>query len=302
MKIPEDLAKHIISKGYSERFDKTFYFDDKEYHYFVNNSIFFAQMCRVYSLLAKKLGLASIEYDYIRMDGKNLIYVPSINKSEEIVYESDILPDDNQVFRSYEDFINLWKDRMSQLPFKDKEAALKDFYKQCFFGLLIYDVDKQISLVKESNGFFRLGDYFDYGGVYMMQDQPEIDNDIFFDQNAFEAFCTERDCPGDYTEKNLLEDLDNAIQKNIINDIVWSQSQEQLLKSIIPYVDVDFIKQCLNVQIIDVLSDDDQHEYSDNFKKVIEIMFETSKKILLDHLQNILKDEIDTDYILGKQF
>ncbi len=70
MKIPEDLAKHIISKGYSERFDKTFYFDDKEYHYFVNNSIFFAQMCRVYSLLAKKVGISAVEYNYIRINGK----------------------------------------------------------------------------------------------------------------------------------------------------------------------------------------------------------------------------------------
>ena len=62
------------------------------------------------------------------------------------------------------------------MPFIDKDNSLDDFYKQWFFGLLIFDDDKQISLIRDNQGLYRVGPYFDYGGVYMNQDVYDIDN------------------------------------------------------------------------------------------------------------------------------
>lgn len=294
MNLPEDFAKKIISKGSSERFDKTFSFDGQEYHYFVNNSIFFAQLCRVYSLLAKEAGVSSAEYDYIRINSKNLLYVPSICKNGEKLYESNILPESNEV-RDRIDYLNLWKEIIFKLPFKDINSAVEDFYKQWFFGLLIYDVDKQISIVKDSDGLFRLGEYFDYGGVYFMQDEHEVDNDYFFDNDLFKEFCDEYECENGetYTNEKLQKDLDFCIKRSVIDDIAWDDEQEDVLKEVLPNVSGEFVKKCFNINVLDIMNNDDKHEYSDNFKKVIVTMFETSKKLLIDRIINFYNFQFD---------
>ncbi len=186
------------------------------------------------------------------------------------------------------------------MPFKDEKSTMEEFYKQCFFGLLIYDVDKQISLVKDSNGLFRLGEYFDYGGVYMMQDPHEIDNDIFFDQESFEAFCNEREGDELYSSEKLQEDLELAIKRSVLNDIAWSDSQEKILKDILQNISAEFATHCFNIDILELINSDDEHEYSDNFKKVIEIMYETSKKTLIEKIKDIINAPNDDDYKIRK--
>lgn len=294
MNLPNNLVNKIISEGYSERFDKTFYLDGKEYHYFVNNSIFFSQLSRIYSLLAKEVGVSSAEYDYIRINGKNLLYVPSICKIGEKLYESNILPETKDV-RTYFDYVSIWEEVISKLPFKDIESSMEEFYKQWFFALLIFDDDKQISIVKDSNDLFRLGEYFDYGGVYMMQDSHEIDNNIFYDKELFDEFSSEYKDGEIYTNEKLQKDLEFCIKRSVIDDIVWRDGFDETLKLILPNVTIEFIDKCFDIDILDVIDNDNAHEYSDNFKKVIRVMFETSKNLLRTKINNFSNSQVDVE-------
>lgn len=300
MEFPKDLVEKIVSEGYSERFDKSFTYDGKKYHYFVNNSIFFGQMCRAYSLLAKELGVSSAEYDYIKVNNQTLIYVPSICQPGEELYESNILPETYEV-RSHDDFFTLWKDLISSLPIKDKNATFDQYNKQWFFGMLIYDIDKQISIVKDSNGMYRLGEYFDYGGVYMMQDLHEVDNDVYFDEEEFNRFMIECNAEGgEYTPEKLQKDLETNIKKSVIDDYVWNDDDTVILKSVFPCLDKEFINKCFNTDILEVISNDKKHEYSNNFKKVLGVMFETSKKNLIEKINEVSKDRIDVGHKTSK--
>lgn len=300
MNFPKDLVENIVSEGYSARFDKSFTYEGKEYHYFVNNSIFFGQMCRSYSLLAKALGVSSAEYDYIKVNNQTLIYVPSICQPGEELYESNILSETSDRSYHYE-FLNEWKEVISTLPFKDRNAAMEEFYKQSFFGLLIHDIDKQISIVKDSNGMYRLGEYFDYGGVYMMQDEHEVDNDVYFDEEEFNKFMIEWNAEGnEYTQEKLQKDLETNIKKSVIDDYTWSHNEDEILKLVLPNISADFINKCFSTDIIEVISNDKKHKYSNNFKKVLGVMFETSKNNLIEKINEFSKDIIDVGHKTSK--
>lgn len=290
MKIPENIVDKLLQEKDFSRFDKTFQFENETYHYFVNDSIFFSQMCRVYSLLAKELGVSSAEYDYIRKGKKNLLFSKSICDLEEKLIEwgnIDYAFLEREKIMNYEDYINAWLQVINFLPFKDRNKTLNEFYKQWFFALLIFDDDKQISIVKDSKGLYRLGEYFDYGGIYFSQDSNHIDNDIFYDEEEFNDFCSDEDRETPYTKDNLKRDLDWAIERSVLNDIEWREGYDEALNKILPNINLDFVAKCFSVNILDVINKDIEHEYSENFKKVISCMFETSRSLLKNKIENL---------------
>ena len=282
MELPMNFVDKLIKEGFSQRFDNSFVYDNEKYHYFVNNNLFLTQVYRVYSLLAKEVGINATEYNYVRKEGINLLYAKSVCDRDEKLIESNFL-DENVEKNGYYDYIKLWLDVMEKLPFRDKESSLDDFYKQWFFALSIFDDDKQISLIKDNKGLYRVGAYFDYGGVYMNQDIYEIDNDIFYDEEAYLEFYNE--CG--YTREKMSSDLEKLIHKNVIEDIYWKDQNEDVLVEILPHLDQNFIEKCFSINIIDVMDKDKEHNYSANFRKVVCCMVETSRKLLREKIYNL---------------
>ena len=293
MKLPEIIIDKLIEEKSSPRFDQTIEINGHTYHYYINNSILFTQMCRAYYLLAKELGVPSAEYDYVRKNGINILLSKRICEPEEELIELSDLPEDLRecnYTRDYYDYIQLWEKVINTFPFENKEQALKDLYKQWFFGLLVFDDDKQTSVVKGSNGLCRIGEQFDYGGVYMMQDGHQLDIDIYYDKEEFEKFCLDWIASGEkpyYTTEILNAEVDELINKEVFEDIAWREGCDETLLKIIPHLDTEFINKCFSTNIIDVLNKDTEHEYSDNFRKVIFCMFETSKDMLKEKVSNL---------------
>lgn len=282
MKIPMNIIDDLIGKRLSQRFDNTFIYNDQKYYYYTNNYLFMTQIYRVYSLLAKELGVNTAEYDYIRKNGINLLYSKSVCDKNEKLVESNYL-NENAKQDGYSDYMKLWLEAIEELPFIDKDNSLDDFYKQWFFCLLIFDDDKQISLIRDNQGLYRVGPYFDYGGVYMNQDVYDIDNDIFYDEEAYLKFCSE--C--NYTREKLNKDLDMLIDKHVIKDICWRSQNDKLLSEIFPHLDGDFIERCFSINILDVMDKDVSHYYSPNFRKVVSLMFETSRNLLKQKMTKV---------------
>ena len=275
MNLPRNIIDELIEKGLSQRFDNTFIYNDEKYYYYVNNYLFMTQIYRIYSLLAKELGVNTVEYDYIRKNGINLLYSKSVYDKNEKLVESNYL-NENAKKDGYSDYMKLWLEAIEELPFIDKDNSLDDFYKQWFYGLLIFDDDKQISLIRDNQGLYRVGPYFDYGGVYMNQDVYDIDNDIFYDEETYLEFCNE----SNYTREKLDKDLDMLIDKHVINDISWRYQNDKLLSEILPHLNDDFIERCFSINILDVMDKDVSHYYSPNFRKVVSLMFEMSRNLL----------------------
>ena len=221
------------------------------------------------------------------------VWVKSICGKNEDLIESSFL-DENAKKDGYNDYMKLWLETMDKLPFKDKETSVKDFYMQWFLALLIFDCDKQISLIKDEDGLYRVGAYFDFGGVYMNQDVYEIDNDIFYDEQAYIEFYNE----SGYTREKLNNDLDKLIKKNVLQDIYWTEQNDDVLSAIIPHLDKEFIEKCLNIDIIDVMNKDKKHHYSDNFKKVVCCMFETSRNLLIEKIHKLNNIDCKTNKTL----
>lgn len=289
MDLPMNLIDKLIEKGLSERFDNTFVYNNEKYYYYVNNYLFMTQVYRVYSLLAKELGVNTAEYDYTRKNRINFLYSKDVCAKNEKLIESNCL-DENIEKNGYYDYIKLWQGTMGKLPFIDKDNALDDFYKQWFFAILIFDDDKQISLIEDNQGLYKVGPYFDYGGVYMNQDVYDIDNDIFYDEEAYLEFYNE----SGYTREKLNNDLDKLTHKHVVNDICWRTQNNEVLAEILPHLDQSFIKKCLNIDIVDIMNKDKKHHYSDNFKKVVCCMFETSRNLLIEKLGELNKFDSKT--------
>lgn len=300
MKVPSSIIEKLLQEKEFSRFDKTVDINNEQYHYFVNNSIFFSQMCRAYYLLAKELGIPSAEYDYVRKNGKNIILSKRICTPDEQLIEWDTIPEEykgGDQLRTYHDYIQIWESIIGTFPFENKSKALDDLYKQWFFSLLIFDDDKQISIVKGKNGLYRLGEQFDYGGVYFSQEVNQLDNDIFYDEDEFQQFCEEciKDGEEPYTRERLDKDLDVVINAEVFEDIEWREGYDEALLKILPHLGLEFIAKCFSTNIIDVLDRDTEHEYSDNFKKVIFCMFETSKSVLKDKISTLPQIQKQTD-------
>lgn len=296
MEIPLSIIDRIEKENNRTKFHQTFEYEGITYHYFINNSILISQMYRIYSLLAKKLGVASVEYDYIETKQGYLLYVPSICKNGELLYEIDSLPEHEGIY-SYYDYLMSWLSILPTMKFNNMDSALKEFYKQCFFGLMIFDDDHQISVVKDNQGLCRIGEYFDYGGVYMLQDGRSIDINVFYDDIAYAEFCAEYDGEEEYTKEKLQKDLDLCIKQSITDEIYWHEELDYFLTRIIPFIDSDFIDRCFSVDIMDIINSDSKHNYSDNFKKVIVTMFETSRSLLKNKLSAIINDQPDCEEI-----
>ena len=67
-------------------------------------------MCRAYYLLAEELGIPSAEYDYVRKNGKNILFSKRIcTKDEELVEWKDLPKKykEQDILRTYYDYINI---------------------------------------------------------------------------------------------------------------------------------------------------------------------------------------------------
>ena len=126
-----------------------------------------------------------------------------------------------------------------------------------------------------------------------------MDNDIFYDEEEFEKFCQEYIEEGEelYTKERLDKDLDVVINQEIFEDISWSEGYDETLCKILPHIGIEFIAKCFSTNIIDLLDRDTEHEYSDNFKKVIFCMFETSKSLLKEKISNLPQTKKQTNSV-----
>lgn len=261
--------------------------NNKYLHCQLMTSIFRPQLYRIYSLLANYLGINTVIYDYIEKNSKYILFSESMIKEDEKLYEDELYPD-NPINES---IFLLWTNIIEQLANLNNNHIKEEFYKQIFYSLLIFDLDKEIAIIGK-NDDYKLSPYYDYGGVYFNQESLELENDIYYlPQNKLSDDLLIGENPSN------IEVIINKEFQNLIETIILSNNQDNIeeydikLKMCLDNLDNDFIENCLNINILKIIENDNKHNYSDNMKKLIEIMFQHSKKILIEQINNIKKNK-----------
>ncbi|MBQ9072238.1 MAG: hypothetical protein IJY25_03705 [Bacilli bacterium] len=115
-----------------------------------------------------------------------------------------------------------------------------------------------------------------------------MDLDCYYDLLAKEKTLV--DC--NYTEEDLEREFNKVLNK-FLNIGIYKYDNDEYIKNLslcIRHLDFNFINNCLNVNIDDIMNDDMKHHYSTNFKKIIINMFEIEKEIMNQQLKLMLKN------------
>lgn len=271
-KIFFDIAKQRIIK-----IREPIEINGKKYYAMSLISIFRPQLYRVFSLLANKLGIESVQYDYISEDENYILYSESMINSSEVLYEDELCDDSftPDIFGNYIDVI-------TRLEKNGISGIREQFAKQIFFSLLIFDCDKEIGIISDK----KLAPYYDYGGVFFNQDvRMGLNVNYYYVEESKQQLFKE--C--EVTEQEIEQDFYKYLKNEVIEyDESNLADYDRKLKYCLKYLNDDFIRNCLDVDIMEILNSDCEHEYSEKFKIVITAMMTKSKTILIEKMKKII--------------
>jgi len=278
--------KYLFSNQHNIRnFRNKIKLGNKDIHCKLFSSILCPQIYRIYSLLAKNLGIDTVIYNYVEKNNNYILYCESMIKENEKLYEEELYSSNS---------INIFFNWLEIIESLNDYQIKQSFYKQIFFSLLINDIDKEIAIIK-NNQNYRLAPYYDYGGVYWNQNELELQKEFYYLPVRL-SFYEFLDIENEEELKNSInEEFKSLINKEIINGpnpIINIENYETKLKLCLENLDSNFIEQCLNIDILKIIDMDTKHNYPNNVKVVIKTMFEHSKNILYEQINSLKKDRV----------
>ncbi|MBQ9072237.1 MAG: hypothetical protein IJY25_03700 [Bacilli bacterium] len=118
-------------------FRQKFSLNNKTYHY-SENTLFKAQLYRVFSLLSNKVGVNSVVYDYIKKEDKIIIFCESMIDDNEELIEYGLGGEEYSLENTFDTANNYGLGN-----------SIVELYKQVFYSLLIRDIDKNVAFIKK---------------------------------------------------------------------------------------------------------------------------------------------------------